>query len=101
LGPGSGCSDDHRPPHSHRRLHHLLRGSVLHAQHHPAALHWSAVDRCRNPPGHRSNHLPRQVQRADLRGPLLLHLGLRLWLGRHHRLHRLCRPLLLPAALRG
>lgn len=51
--------------------------------------------------GHRVDHLSGQVQRADLRGPLLLHLGLRLRLGRHHPVHRLRHPLLLPAALRG
>lgn len=51
--------------------------------------------------GHRADHLSGQVQRADLRGPLLLHLGVRLRLGRHHPVHRLRYPLLLPAALRG
>lgn len=56
---------------------------------------------CSDSPDHRSDHLPCQIQRADLRGPLLLHLGLRLRLGRHHPLHRLCHPLLLPATLWG
>lgn len=56
---------------------------------------------CSDPPSHRSDRLPSQIQRAYLWGYLLLHLGVRICLGRHHHLHRLCHHLLLPAEVWG
>lgn len=37
MGPGSRCSNDHRPHHPCHRLHHLVCGSLLFPQHPSAA----------------------------------------------------------------
>lgn len=54
-----------------------------------------------NRPDNRSDHLPDQVQWADLWRLLWLHLGIWVWLGCHHPDAGMWNPLLLSAPLWG